>query len=132
MIHLLQSPNQTVQQPKANQKKHYDLHTSKRNFSVENQVLVRNYGSQSKWIPGKITRQIGAVTYLVQVKHGVWKQHANQLRINKSNDWDYEHKNSDLPSTSENMPMSNQEISAQDEGRRYPIRERHPPDRCGF
>ena len=45
LIHPLQSPNQTVQQAKANQKKHYDLNTSKRNFSVGNQVLVRNYCS---------------------------------------------------------------------------------------
>ena len=43
LIHPLQSPNQTVQQAEANQKKYYDLHTSKRNFSFGNQVLVRNY-----------------------------------------------------------------------------------------
>ena len=93
---------------------------------------LRNYHSQPKWIPGKITRQIGWITYLVQVKHRVWKRHTNQLRINKSNDWDYKHKDSDLPSTSENMPMSKQETPPQDESWRYPIRERYPPDRYGF
>ena len=96
-----------------------------------NQVLVKNYCNQSKWIPGKITRQIGPVTYLVQVKHGVWK-HENQLRINKNNYWNCEHQDSDLPSKSENIPVASQETPAQDGSRRYPIHERHPPDHCGF
>ena len=71
VIHHLQLPKKTVQQEKASQKKRYYKHTINRNFHMGNQFFARSYRNKPKWIPGKIIKQIGTVTFLVQVKHGV-------------------------------------------------------------
>ena len=73
-----------------------------------------------------------AVTFLVQVRHGVWKRHADQIRMNNANDWNYEHQDSDLPVTSGHLSTLNQDVLTQTEDRRYPVCERRPLDRYGF
>lgn len=63
LIHPLQSLNQTVQQTIVKQKKNYDTHTISRKIHVGNRVLVRNYRNKTKWIAGKVIKQMGAVPF---------------------------------------------------------------------
>ena len=70
--------------------------------------------------------------YDPSVTHGVWKRHADEIGMNKANDWNYEHQDSDLPVTSGHLSTLNQDVLTQTEDRRYPVRERRPPDRHGF
>ena len=44
-------------------------------------VMARNFGSGSNWVLGVIVRQLGPVTYLVDVSEGrVWKRHVDHLK----------------------------------------------------
>uniref|UniRef100_T1IYK6 DUF5641 domain-containing protein n=1 Tax=Strigamia maritima TaxID=126957 RepID=T1IYK6_STRMM len=58
-----------------------DLVNTKRNFEVEDAVYVRDYRSQTRWIPGVILRRVSSTTYTVQIANAiVWNRHVDQLR----------------------------------------------------
>lgn len=55
--------------------------TLQRVFNIQQKVLVRVYrgGERDRWVPGRIIRRLGPVTYLVRVTGKVCKRHVNQL-----------------------------------------------------
>lgn len=48
-------------------------------FSVDQEVLVKNYRGGEKWLNGVITKILGAVTYMVNVEVNSAKRHVNQM-----------------------------------------------------
>ena len=88
----------------AKQKERHDQHARTRSFYVGQSVMARNFGSGNNWISGVIVRQLGPVTYLVNVSDGrVWKRHVDHLkelvptRDLPASDSDFD---MDIPSTS--------------------------------
>ena len=67
-----------VRQQQAKQKEQHDQHARLRSFSEGQNVMARNFGTGATWIPRVIARQLGPVTYLVDVSHGrSWKCHVH-------------------------------------------------------
>ncbi|XP_046565949.1 uncharacterized protein K02A2.6-like [Haliotis rubra] len=111
-------------------------------FEPNQPVLARNYREGAKWVPGTVVDKSGPVSYKVQVNPGsVWRRHTDQLlpcsnpvmagdvsasSINLE-------QTAELPEcanpviTSETDTDSDKQIPAQE--RRYPVRERRPPNR---
>ena len=88
----------------AKQKERHDQNARTRSFYVGQSVMARNFGSRNNWISGVIVRQLGPVTYLVNVSDGrVWKRHVDHLkelvptRDLPASDSDFD---MDIPSTS--------------------------------
>ena len=49
-------------------------------MSSKRDCLVRNYGSEPKWVRGRIGKQCGPVSYQVKLPDGrVWRRHIEQL-----------------------------------------------------
>ena len=111
---------------------------SNRQFEVGSMVYARNYHKGSKWIPGRIIQKVGKMVYLVRTDRGVWRRHPNQLQIRF--DCGSGTDKIELNSDHENMlPRRGSASSASRDvkveittGRRYPLRERKPPQRFTF
>ena len=51
-----------------------------REFVVGDQVLVKNFSSKPKWIPGVVVQKLGSTNYEVQLVHGsLVHRHINQM-----------------------------------------------------
>ncbi|GFS18338.1 hypothetical protein ElyMa_006844700 [Elysia marginata] len=72
----------TVLQHQHAQKLHHDKTCKEREFSVNDNVYVRNYGRGEKWVPGDIVQSTGPVSYKVKTNEGsVVRRHADQVRV---------------------------------------------------
>ena len=70
-----------VSQRQFKSKQRHDQHARPRSFYVGQSVMARNFGHGNKWIAGVVARQLGPVTYLVDVSDGrVWKRHVDHLK----------------------------------------------------
>lgn len=71
-------------------KRNYDHGKIKeKRFGIGDNIYARNYAEGNKWVPGRITQQIGRAMFLVKTERGTWKRHLDQLKRNVS-DADYE------------------------------------------
>ena len=113
--------------------------------------MSRNYRKRPNWIPATVTKVLGPVTYLVCTDDGLtWKRHANQLK-----EWNAPPCQSPAPTEDfmqeleedDNIgdrpapvvPVQQQEHvddphapeveAPPNVERRYPVRNRHPPER---
>ena len=60
---------------------HHDQHIKHRDFSIGQHVMVRNFHSGPAWLPGKVVRVLGPVSYLVHVGNSVaWKRHVDHIK----------------------------------------------------
>ena len=50
-----------------------------RQFQKGDTVMVRNYGTGDKWLPGKISEVLGTRNYMVETGGQLWKRHVDQL-----------------------------------------------------
>ena len=61
-----------------------------RNFVPSEEVLISSYNTSNKWIPGKVTRELGNLHYEININgNGNVKRHVDQMRpsvIKQSND----------------------------------------------
>jgi len=72
---------QRVMEKQASQKACHDQHAHHRKLEVGQPVLVRNTRADSEWIPGVVLRQLGPVTYLVELEGGrSCKRHIDHLK----------------------------------------------------
>ena len=55
---------------------------SLRQFQKGDTVMVRNYGTGNKWLPGKISEVLGTRNYMVGTGGQLWKRHVDQLLNN--------------------------------------------------
>ena len=71
----------TVQRNQQRQKFNHDNHSSQRSIKKGDLVYTRNYSAGQMWLPGKIVKQTGPVSFLVKLEEGrVWRRHINQIR----------------------------------------------------
>ena len=71
----------TVQKNQQRQKFNHDNHSSQRSIKEGDLVYTRNYSAGQMWLPGKIVKQTGPVSFLVKLEGGrVWRRHINQIR----------------------------------------------------
>ena len=117
------------------QKKYHDQHAKARTFTVGQPVMIREYRSQTKWVPGIVKTQCGPLLYEIKLDDGrVAKRHADQMlprslstditSDSTTNDFDY----SSTPSTSTTSEDGSTQMN-EPEQRRYPTRDRREPDR---
>ena len=150
---------QKVHEKQAHQKTHHDQHAKPRQFTVGQPVMVRNLRPGPTWIPGTIAQQLGPVSYLVNVQHGVsWRRHVDHLKQRQEfplPQHDQEKKKEDENATEDVfIPFSISEENPEAEiathetttqpatpttnmttsqaTQRYPRRDRRPPDRFSF
>ena len=69
-----------VHNKQAVQKQYSDNRRHSRVFSVDQEVMVRNFREGDKWTSGKIVDQLGPVSYLVQCSDGsMWRRHVDHI-----------------------------------------------------
>lgn len=79
----LLKPNQEshVTQKQAQQKTEHDRHSKRRDFSVGQKVMAKNFRSGPKWIPAVIDEKLGPLSYLVKTVDGeLWRRHVDHLK----------------------------------------------------
>ena len=125
-----------VASKQACQKKHHDSHAKYRQLSPGQLVMARDFRSTSKWIPGAIVDRTGPLSYTVKLGNGkIIRRHIDQLRD----------RSTPLPETSTGtttqvfepfqdyhhceLPTQSPPPDPVTPVRRYPQRERRPPDR---
>ena len=65
----------------ADQKQQHDQLVRLREFTIRQQVMVRNMRPGPSWVQGEIKQQLGPLTFLVSVDYGqTWKCHVDHLR----------------------------------------------------
>ena len=129
-----------VEEKQASQKEKHDRHAREREFHVGQQVMVRNLRPGPAWVPGTIVKRLGPVSFLVEVSGLIWKRHVDHLRMytdnpesvgtteNTSAEMDLSISTPSTEPATTNTP--NPAVVASDSNeRRYPQRERRPPER---
>ena len=82
-------------------------------FAKDESVLVRNQRGKKTWLPGKIIRQKGPVTYLVQVGNQSRFYHVDHLLntgIKPTSVIEEEDESSDLPNSIREMREGSHQI----------------------
>ena len=59
-----------VEEKQFKQKLSYDSSTRERAFTQESPVYARNYAKGDKWLPGRIVKTTGPVSYEVELENG--------------------------------------------------------------
>ena len=71
-----------VMAKQASQKDKHDQHAHSRSLEAGQPVMVKNMRPGDNWIPGVIMKQLGPVSFLVDVGEGrAWKRHLDHLKI---------------------------------------------------
>ena len=112
----------------------HDKHTRSRALAEDDTVLARNYSGLPKWLPGTIIEETGPVSTKVQLDDGaIVRRHHDQLIPRQETPQLNEEQITPEP---DGVPEATETASAQVEctpgrpgERRYPTRERRPPDR---
>ena len=131
----------TVEAKQQSQKEHHDKKSRDRTLQVKDKVFACNFGRGKPWSPGLILRKSGPLSFMVKLTDGrVVRRHCNHLRERtgelempphqsvETDDDALLFESPDLRNCVQNRPaleVANPEESV----RRYPSRERRPPDR---
>ena len=125
---LLPSIADKVQRNQSLQKQTHDYHARDHQLQIDDLVLAKNHGQGPPWIPGKILKQSGAVTFLVELTDGtIIRRHLDQLKLNMTNQAQSEPESSsssDVP-IPDHIPSS--EVATPE--LRHSSRIRRPPSR---
>ena len=130
----------TVTRKQSLQKKYHDQHSKTRQFSARQLVMVRDFRSPRKWMPGTIKTQSGPVSYQIELEDGqIVRRHIDHIRLRSCSassnedtpfrdcDQNFEFFDS-LPSF-QTPEAESAEAEERQPTRRYPLRDRRPPDR---
>ena len=107
-------------------------------FSEGEKVMVRDYrDNTNKWTDAKITEKTGPLSYKVTTgEQGNWRRHADQMR---STSYERPRHMESTPDVSVENPIGTDSGSAnaqhedtQPALRRYPLRDRKPPERLSY
>ena len=78
---LIPDPNRVVCGKQAEQVTHHDQHAKQRDFIVGQHIMAKNMRGDPKWVRGTIGRQLGPVSFEVELDNGLtWKRHIDHLR----------------------------------------------------
>ena len=71
-----------VEAKQQQQKEAHDRTASIRTFSEGEAVYARNFSQGEKWIPGRILKRTGPLSFRIQLEQGqiVWRRHQDQIR----------------------------------------------------
>ena len=107
-------------------------------FSEGEKVMVRDYrDNTNKWTDAKITEKTGPLSYKVTTgEQGNWRRHADQMR---STSYERPRHVESTPDVSVENPIGTdsgtanaQHEDSQPAPRRYPLRDRKPPERLSY
>ena len=107
-------------------------------FSEGEKVMVRDYrDNTNKWTDAKITEKTGPLSYKVTTgEQGNWRRHADQMR---STSYERPRQVESTPDVSVENPIGTdsgtanaQHEDTQPAPRRYPLRDRKPPERLSY
>lgn len=141
-----------VANKQADQVTHHDRHAKARSFAVGEQVMVKTFRPGPGWIPGTVLQKTGPLSYVVEVQDNLqWKRHVDHLKALGQDSTgavaDTTTREGPLAREEQEVvfPGSFQEPSEESSGsapstsgsnsapdtteRRYPTRDRRPPDR---
>ena len=68
---LIPDSNRVVCGKQAEQVTHHDQHAKQRDFIVGQHVMAKNMRGDPKWVPGTISRQLGPVSFEVELDNGL-------------------------------------------------------------
>ena len=125
---LLPSIADKVQRNQNLQKRTHDYHARDRQLQLDDSVLEKNHGQGPPWIPGKILKQSGAVTFMIELPdRRVIRRHLDQLKLNMTNPVESDSE----PSTSSDISIPDCLTSPEDvtPELRHSSRISHPPRR---
>ena len=119
-----------VESKQLSQKLNHDTTANVRSFQIDDPVLVKNFNSTGKkWLRGHIIKSVGPLSYLIKLNDGrIFRRHVDHLRkcfISQDQN----------PVVSDSIPdfsdvsFPDQVTQNDTDQRRYPQRDRHPPDR---
>ena len=138
-----------VEHNQLRQKEGHDQHARERQFSVSDCVYVRNFGQGEVWLPGVISEVTGPVSYTIELTDGrTVRRHQDHVRMRHDTlpepmlvpEQIVEPVAESLSSASEaqeeldsdqqqSVPSSQECVMLPQPERRYPLRERRPPER---
>ena len=71
-----------VSERQEQQQQRHNQHCQHRELSLEQLVWVRNWRAGARWLKAKVQKQLGPLTYLVQLENGeCWRRHIDHLRV---------------------------------------------------
>ena len=71
-----------VSERQEQQQQRHNQHCQHRELSLEQLVWVRNWRVGARWLKAKVQKQLGPLTYLVQLENGeCWRRHIDHLRV---------------------------------------------------
>ena len=120
-------------------KQYHDQHSKFRNFATGQLVMVRDFRSAKKWIPGEIMSQSGPLSYTIKLNDGrIIHRHVDHLQARATHSVELFPNESEstpedfgsfaeppTPNSSSNSSLDSQSATSP----RYPHRDRHPPER---
>jgi hypothetical protein len=117
----------TVEQSTERQQAAYRSSSQTKEFKEGDLVWARNYRDGDKWIPARVVKRQGTLTYKVRVNDSlVWKRHVDQLkpRIEEMDFSDFG--SPQRPELDDGTVPAPEPVEPQPQ-RRYPLRERRAP-----
>lgn len=126
-----------VEYKQAQQKNARDRCTQGRTFPIDTPVYVRNFGQGDTWIPGIVTAKLKSLSYEVELENGKrLRRHLDHIRSRTDTEVDTQIPSShssttwaDSVQSSPDPPGPQVDPPEESSTRRYPLRDRHPPDR---
>ncbi len=129
------------------QKQQHDKYAKPRTFSVGQQVMLKDFRTNSTWLPGSIVQQTGPASYKVEIGDGrILRRHLDHIRdrihsfsttessqddITNPNDFDDTAAHNDLQDFEVSTPPDESPSTGALTARQYPQRNRNRPDRYG-
>ena len=118
-----------VETAQARQKFQHDQRSKSRSFEVGDAVQVRNYSGNQKWSYETAVERTGPVSVKVKLHDGtVVRRHYDQLLKNRKPPVPASHGVLDEPEF-QSQEVNQPAVPVVDLRRRYPIRNRGPPER---
>ena len=110
-------------------------------WKLSQAVMAKNFRPAPTWVPAVVTKQLGPLTFLVTLRNGQrWKQDMNHIRRyehgeqvagdqqDEEADFPVKHEPAPTPSTDTDGTQAEPELPV-NQPERYPVRDRHAPDR---
>ena len=120
------------------QKQYHDRRARERKLEVGQAVTAKNFRPGPTWVSAVVTKQLGPLTLLVTLRNDQrWKWHMDHLRryeLEEQEAGERQNEEAEFPARHEPAPTPNEDTDGTSERvaqpeRRYPVRDRHAPDR---
>ena len=118
-----------IETAQARQKVQHDRRSKSRSFEVGDPVQVRNYSGKQKWITGIVVECTGPISVKVKLDNGtIVRRHYDQLLKSNKTQLSSSYEVLDEPDLPREEPAEST-VRPVEVPRRYPSRNRRPPER---